>query len=359
MESQIRGLNQAVRNANDGIAMVQTADGAIAKIGDMLQRMRELAVQAQNGTNSSDDTTNINKEFAALATEIDRVAEDTTFNNLKVLNRDDVTSATINVGADASDDITVNFLSYTLEDGANTATASVYDLVLTQAQMNTGGSKAVADTSTMVITNEAGFTATVLNSDMTTAGASTGFSDGTLTHLVTAMNAAIDRSTNFSGMLARAGGNGIEFVQDAAGTGSILSVVANTSANVSSTMGAISVTTPYAAGNGVMGINMSTWATADNVTAQAGTTIGYIDTAITNLVANRADLGAAVSSLEQAVDSLRSGIQNASSAKSNIMDADYAAETTELARTQIISQAATAMLSQANQQAQSVLALLK
>ena len=359
MESQIRGLNQGVRNANDGISMVQTADGAIAKIGDMLQRMRELAVQAQNGTNSSDDTTNINKEFAALATEIDRVAEDTTFNNRKILNRDDVTSATINVGADASDDITVNFLSYTLEDGANTSTASVYDLVLTQAQFNTSGSKAVANTSTMVITNEAGFTATVLNSDMTTAGASNGFTDGTLAHLAAAMNAAIDRSTNFSGVEARVGGNGIEFVQDSAGTGSILNVVANTSANVSSTMGAISVTTPYAAGNGIMGINMSTWATADNVTAQAGTTIGYIDTAITRLVANRADLGAAVSSLEQAVDSLRSGIQNASAAKSNVMDADYAAETTELARTQIISQAATAMLSQANQQQQSVLALLK
>ena len=80
MTSQIRGLDQAVRNANDAISMLQTADGASVEIGDMLQRMRELAVQAKNGTNSSNDLTNLNKEFAQLANEIERVADKTTFN---------------------------------------------------------------------------------------------------------------------------------------------------------------------------------------------------------------------------------------------------------------------------------------
>ena len=85
MESQIRGLNQAVRNANDAISLLQTADGASIEIGDMLQRMRELAVQSRNATNSTTDITNLNKEFAALATEIDRVANDTTFNGKRYL----------------------------------------------------------------------------------------------------------------------------------------------------------------------------------------------------------------------------------------------------------------------------------
>ena len=87
MEAQIRGLGQSIRNSNDGISMIQTADGAADQIGDMLQRMRELAVQSQNSTNSSTELSNLNKEFAALATEIDRVADDTTFNNINVLRK--------------------------------------------------------------------------------------------------------------------------------------------------------------------------------------------------------------------------------------------------------------------------------
>ena len=110
-----------------------------------------------------------------------------------------------------------------------------------------------------------------------------------------------------------------------------------------------------------MGINMDSanWKTGTSSIAENGNTLGYIDTAITNVVAARADFGAAISSLEFTIDNLQVGVQNVSAAKSAVMDADYAAETTELARTQIIAQASTAMLSQANQQQQSVLALLK
>ena len=130
MESQIRGLSQAVRNANEGISMIQTADGAAVEIGDMLQRMRELSVQAQNGTNAAADLINLNKEFAALATEIDRVADDTTYNNVNVLNgKGDVS---FNIGADQSDDLTVSFADFNLAAGAvNTLTVtsgSVTDL---------------------------------------------------------------------------------------------------------------------------------------------------------------------------------------------------------------------------------------
>ena len=132
MEAQIRGLGQAVRNANDGISMIQTADGAAIEIGDMLQRMRELAVQASNGTNSSAELTNLNKEFIALATEIDRVADDTTFNNINVLNG--AGAKTFTVGADVADTVSVTFGDFNLAAGATAGTAAQFDMNLTEAQ---------------------------------------------------------------------------------------------------------------------------------------------------------------------------------------------------------------------------------
>ena len=361
MESQVRGLNQAVRNANDGISMIQTADGAAEKIGDMLQRMRELAVQAQNGTNSASDKTNINKEFSALATEIDRVANVTTFNNQNILDGT-VSSANFNIGADAGDDLAVSFADFNLAAGSND-TKAVYKIGLTAAKINTSGANAVANTSSIIITNDQGDIAQILNSDATDAGATDGFTDVTLAELVIAANAAIDRATGFEGVVAAADGLSLKFTQDTAGTGSVSSLKAVTSAGVQADLGTVSVDTAFGTG-GPMGINMISGAGGDFTSAtasiaEASGTIGYLDTAISGVVGARASFGAAISSLEFAIDNLQTGVQNASAAKSAVMDADYASETTELARTQIISQASTAMLSQANQQAQSVLALLK
>jgi flagellin len=361
MESQVRGLNQAIRNANDGISMIQTADGAAGKIGDMLQRMRELAVQAQNGTNSASDKTNINKEFAALATEIDRVANVTTFNNQKIMDGT-VSSANFNIGADAGDDLAVSFADFNLAAGSND-TKAVYKIGLTAAKINTAGANAIANTSSIIITNDQGDIAQILNSDATDAGATSGFTDVTLAELVVAANAAIDRATGFEGLVAAADGDSLKFTQDVAGTGSVSSLKAVTNVGVQADLGAVTVGTAFGAG-GPMGINMISGAGGNFTDATASIaegsgTIGYIDTAISGLVGARASFGAAISSLEFAIDNLQTGVQNASAAKSAVMDADYASETTELARTQIISQASTAMLSQANQQAQSVLALLK
>ena len=227
MTSQIKGLETASRSANDGIALLQTADGAIAAMGDMFQRMRELAVQAQSGTLLTADKTNLNQEFAALASEIDRIATDTTFNNIAILGADKG-AVKIMVGADEADTIT-----FTTKDMQLSVT-------------------------------------------------------GTWTTDVSSFKAA--------------GG------------------------------------------------------TFDVETAAV---IGHIDVAITAVAAERASIGATVNRLEYATQGLNQAILNNQAARSQIVDADYAAETTELARTQIISQASTAMLSQANQQAQSVLALLK
>jgi flagellin len=358
MEAQIRGLNQAIRNANDGISMVQTADGAAIEIGEMLQRMRELSVQAQNGTNSTNDLTNLNKEFASLATEIDRVADDATFNGKTVLKG--LGNQTFNVGADASDDLTVAFADFNLAAGGASASAATFTSVITVANL-----QAMTDNSDIEITDGDGNVLTVTEANLITAGATnsntfTTPATATIADLVLAINTAIGTNSGFAQMTASAvaADGGILFTQQAATVGSITGVSTSLS-GVSSALGTgTSSTTPSTGATGVMGADLTSYKTAGSV-AQASGTIAALDLAIQGVSAARADFGAAVNTMEYSVDNLSNAVQNTMAAKSAIMDADYAAETTELARTQIIAQASTAMLSQANQQAQSVLALLK
>ena len=240
MTSQVRGLNQAVRNGNDAISMLQTVDGAAIEITNMLQRMRELTVQGGTGTLSSTDLVALNTEFVALQTEIDRIATNTQWNGEALLDGTvgDFGNLTFQVGYEADQTITVNVGDW----------------------------------------NNAAFT---------TAAA-----------WITA-----------------------------------------------------------SAANDVYGSAISTLTMT--TAALANTALAAIDTAIAGVDSQRATVGAAINTLEFAVDNLANASQNTQAARSRISDADYAAETTELARTQIIAQAATAMLSQANQQAQGVLALLK
>ena len=358
MDSQIRGLNQAIRNANDGISMVQTADGAAIEIGEMLQRMRELSVQAQNGTNSTNDLTNLNKEFASLATEIDRVADDATFNGKSVLSG--LGNTTFNVGADAADDLTVAFADFNLAAGGASASQAAFTSVITVANL-----QAMTDDSDIEITDGDGNVLTVTEAALITAGSNnsntfTTPATATIADLVDAINTAISTNSGFAQMTASAAAadGGIVFTQQTATVGSITGVSASVS-GVSSTLGTGTSETSASSGStGVMGANLTSYKTAGSI-AQASGTIAALDLAIQGVSAARSDFGAAVNTLEYSVDNLNNAVQNTMAAKSAIMDADYAAETTELARTQIISQASTAMLSQANQAAQSVLALLK
>ena len=367
MEAQIRGLGQSIRNSNDGISMIQTADGAANQISDMLQRMRELAVQSQNSTNSSAELSNLNKEFAALATEIDRVADDTTFNNINVLNG--LGAKTFTVGADQSDTVTVTFGDFNLAAGGTSATAGKFDLNITQAQLRTLG-----ETQTLVVADSDGNVVNISHAEMEAAqdtvnGSGTltdGFSSATLAGLVQAftneLSAGAATNTSFQFDAAVNGSTGLTFTQKTATSGyTVASVsIVTDSSSESSAISGVTVSNnavQYAAGTGVMGATLTDFKTAGQ--AQTTETIAELDDAIAGVASARADFGAAINSLEYSIDSLQAGVQNTMSAKSAIMDADYAAETTELARTQIISQAATAMLSQANQQQQSVLALLK
>ena len=242
MTSQINGLNQAVRNANDAISMIQVAEGAMKGITDMMQRMRELAVQAISDSNTTTDRTALNNEFVALAAEIERVADNTQWNGTNLLDGGIGTSGvvTFQVGANASQTINVTFADMETADGNGVALGDL---------------------------------------DM----------DG-------------DNDDDIA-----------------------LSALAISGSDSTNAVKAL-----YALAEG-----------------------------ISNVDGARASLGASMSRLEYAADNLTNVAQNSSAARSRILDADYAAETTELARTQIIQQAGTAMLAQANQSQQQVLALLR
>ena len=227
MNSQVRGMNVAMRNANDGISMAQTAEGALGKVSDSLQRMRELTVQARNGTNSGSDKDSLNAEFQQLSAEIGRVLGGTTFNG----------TAIIGASAGARD----------FQIGANTSGNDVI---------------------------------TVTTSDMSADASITAVTAGTV----------IDSTTT---------------------------------------------------------------------TTTLGSTIDNIDGAINKINSERAMYGATQNRFESVIGNLQVSVENQSAAKSRIMDADFATETSNLSRAQILQQAGNAMVAQANSLPQQVLALLK
>jgi flagellin len=360
MDAQVTGLNQAVRNANDAIAMIQTADGATIEIDSMLQRMREIAVQSLNQTNTATDLSNLNKEFANLATEIDRVVDTTEYNDTLILDGSGGTGTngtfTFNIGSNASQTVNVAFSDFNLAAGSTAGTAGVDTVTITQAILDT-----YASTDHLLVTNKDGDVLTIDANAIAAGSDGTNLGDVTLAELIEVLDAEMGNTTAFEGMEVADNGaaTAITFTQDAAGSGELLTFVHQTQAGVQTALTVENTTKGSATGAGTpMAGNLSTWTTAGSI-AQASGTIASLDNAIAGVAAQRAEFGSWVNRLEHTVDNLTNVSQNTVASRSRIEDADYAAETTELARTQIISQAATAMLSQANQQAQSVLALLK
>jgi flagellin len=228
MNTQVRGMNVAIRNANDGISLAQTAEGALSKVGDALQRMRELAVQARNSTNSDSDKDSLNKEFAQLQSEITRVLGGTTFNGKHILGTE-ATALNFQIGANTSADDMITV----------TTTNLTADTVITAIT----GSAAVIDASTTA---------------------------GSLKTVIDSIDAALDQVNN-----------------------------------------------------------------------------------------TRATFGATQSRFDAVIANLQQAVENQAAARSRIMDADFAAETANLSRAQILQQAGTAMVAQANQLPQQVLQLLR
>ncbi|MDG0972324.1 MAG: flagellin [Porticoccaceae bacterium] len=339
MTAQIKGVDQAVQNAGDAISMIQTADGASIEIGNMMQRMRELAVQASNGTVTSTDQSSLNLEFVQLRTEIDRIANQTQWNGENVLSGTAGTSsngtAVFQVGANSLQTMSVAFGDWNLNASTTDVAGveAVYDFAITDAE--------VAALSGNFVISDGQNTVTL---DATTVGALT---------TVAGLAAAIEADGSLTRLTTSDGTDKLTLTYDDA---AVVTVAPTISEN--GTAGTVSeTTTGVTALNSVYGTDISTISIDTDTGANAA--IASLDTAINGINAQRAVFGAGMNRLEYAIDNLTNVSQNASASRSRIEDADYAAETTELARTQIIQQAGTAMLTQANQQAQSVLALLK
>jgi flagellin len=335
MTAQIRGLDKAVQNANDAISMIQTADGASIEIGNMMQRMRELAVQASNGTVTSTDQSSLNLEFVQLRTEIERIANQTQWNGENVLDGSAGTSsngtAVFQVGGNSLQTMSVAFGDWNLNASTTNVAGvqAVYDFTIADGDVAALGEFVISDGQNTVTLDASGLSSVA---ELATAIEA----DGSLTRLT---------ASDGTGKLTLTYDNAeVVTVPPTISGDGVAQTVSETTAGVTAL-------------SGVYGTDIS--AIKIDTDADANAAIASLDTAINGINAQRATFGAGMNRLEYAIDNLTNVSQNAAASRSRIEDADYAAETTELARTQIIQQAGTAMLTQANQQNQAVLALLK
>jgi len=338
MNTQVKGLAVASRNANDGISLAQTAEGALGKVGDMLQRMRELAVQSGNATNSKTDREALQAELKQLRDEVDRVAKTTSFNGAKLLDGS-FTGAVFQVGANSGDNITVGALANTKVDQlgkANYAEAGI------TAPSITGGMMAGTTPITVTITGADGATATATIANS---------SDATDKEALGKVLQAINSKTADTGVTAFLEDGAIQFrgtIKDG-GTYSAINVALSggTSASLGTIAGATQKNTV-----GIHDVDIGTQKGAWDA-------LQKIDSAINKVNTARGELGAIQTRFEKTVENIDIQNENLTAARGRVVDADFAQETANLSRTQILQQAGTAMVAQANQLPQQVLSLLR
>ncbi|MBK9495148.1 MAG: flagellin [Xanthomonadales bacterium] len=427
MTSQIRGLNQASRNANDGISLAQTAEGALDSVSSALQRMRELAVQAANATNSASDRAALQDEVEQLVQQINTVATQTSFNGVKLLDGT-FTSQTFQVGANQGETIDISSIASARSDALGVGTTSSYSTSLT-ATVITGaitaggvtvngygiGPTASDGVSSTLATSSAIAKAAAFNSVSGQTGVSAvatattvtglvtlpGALDGTATSLsingvnigaVAAAVGPVEKASNFAAAInAVSNQTGVTATFDT--TGGNLSLTAADGRNiqisetggaaaiagltVGTSFGGIRLTSTASAGITLGGASLATTGLAAGFTAATATfgagvaavdistasgaelALGTIDSALATINSSRANLGALQNRFSNVVSNLAINSENVTAARSRIQDADFAAETANLTRAQILQQAGTAMLAQANQVPQNVLSLLR
>ena len=340
MTSQIKGLTVASRNANDGISLAQTAEGALSEIGNNLQRIRELSVQSANATNSQTDRDALQAEVTQLVAEIDRVANQTAFNGTKLLDGS-FTSKLFQVGSDAGQTIGINSIvdANVAALGKAQFAADKTDTLFTGTATGAGtysglqftvGGQAIAIDSVSYATGDTAAAVSqkvvdAVNAKMDQTGVYATISAGSVTF--SSLRAGVDFDVTLGASTAATGftddGSGITDGTAAAGTTSYAKDI-----NISSFKG-----------------------------AQQGMEI--IDKALTAINTARADMGAIQNRFSSTIANLATSTENLSAARSRIQDADYAIETANLSRTQILQQAGTAMLAQAKALPQNVLSLLQ
>ena len=378
MDAQIRGMAVATRNSNDAISFSQTASGALSQISNNLQRMRELAVQAANGSNSASDTSLLNQEFNQLQTEVARIQGSTTFNNVNVFS---ATATVFQIGANTTSNDRVNVQGTALTSTMSLGTQTITDRTATTANADIAASIAAANTyATASITGAANQISYVQNTaieainssqklsfaaksdalgTLTTLGnayAQSGTVGATLANFVNDINAALTSTTPTTAItlaISSTGGViGNTYTADANGSSTKFIKFSSATA-LQLTLGAGAVANGTGAGQ------LSATQTANTGQNLALAAINSIDTALTEVNTASAVQGALQNRFSAVISNLNAFSLSQTSAKSRIVDADFAAETAKLSKNQILQQAGTAMLAQANQLPSSVLSLLK
>jgi flagellin len=415
--SQIRGLNQAARNANDGISLAQTAEGALGSIGANLQRIRELSVQSANATNSGTDRAALQQEVAQLVAEIDRVGSQTQFNGINLLDGS-FSAQNFQVGANANQTITISSLASTRSSlgasfSANGAGAAVGATALIAGALNLNGvdinaavagpaAGQTADTayavanainstqSTVVATANATTVTGAVPTTFTATAAGAITVNGVALGAVAAGGAAPAQGANLaaafnavsaaSGVTATASATGVLTLTALDGRNVVLAgagvTAANTGLTAGTTRGTVSLSTTSTLGITIAGSapangGFTAGSTAAALTgtalsvidvssvAGANTALASVDAALTTINSERAKLGAIQNRFSSTVSNLQTTSENLSASRSRIQDADFAAETAMLSRAQVLQQAGNAMIAQANQLPQQVLQLLR
>lgn len=339
MTAQINGLNQGVRNANDGISLTQVAEGALGEVTNNLQRIRELAVQSSNATNTQADRNALQSEVSQLLNEIDRVANKTSFNGVSLLDGS-FTGANFQVGANNGDVVTVSSIT-----DANVA-------ALGSATQTTTTASEGAGEGSIAISALTGYGTATVAGNFLVAGTDIG--------VLGAASSAAER-----------GGDLVEAINNISATTGVTATSDGTNISL------ISASTFAATGNGAVtaigfdvagNSNSLTFTAANNVGIANLSVAGYsgaqlaldqVDSALTAVNSARADLGAMQSRFDSIITTQQTTSDNLSASRGRIQDADFAAETAAMTKAQILQQSGIAMLSQANSAPQNVLALLQ
>jgi flagellin-like hook-associated protein FlgL len=379
LRSQIGGMTQAVRNTQDGTSVVQTAEGALSETTSILQRMRDLSVQASSdGSLNSDAKASIQKEMTQLKSELTRISDTTTFNGTKLL--DGNYKGTFQVGANSGETISVN-----IGNAMSAAGLGVGGVDVTGNGLYVNAAGTAAASGAVATTNAtSGAPATLL-----IQGA-----NGEKNFDVTAGSGDVSAYDHLSGQISFGGKTfdlGSVDYSNADGdnnSGTVPTAAQALAALNTAAKAALGLTTnPFTAGTGTSG-NQLTFKVQDAITNYTGTggialggtgvtaaqisaatatfsgatgasnALGLIDAAITKVSSQRADLGAIQNRFEHTVNNLNTAIENTTASESRIRDTDMASEMTNFTRTQVLTQAGTAMLAQANQSTQSILKLL-
>ncbi|MCK0744896.1 FliC/FljB family flagellin [Chromohalobacter nigrandesensis] len=339
MTSQISGLGQAQSNANDGISVAQTTEGALNQVNDNLQRVRELTVQAENGTNSQEDLDSIQDEIGARLNEIDRISEETSFNGVDVLASDQELS--IQVGSEDGQTISMNLSE------VNSETLDLGDFNVNGPTLaTTGNVESLAEGDTITVDGQ-DFTA-VTGTASTTSG-DTEISTGAISAATGAAIADTPIENGTNSIVSDADGNA--YVKNENG-GETNYYAAELTAETAD--GTDSATVNYTVAEDAEAVNI----TEDDTESATTSPLAALDTAIGQVDSQRSELGALQNRFDSAITNLSTTETNLSAARSRIEDADYADEVANMTQNQILQQAGTSVLAQANQLPQNALSLL-